>query len=868
MNSNESLKKIIGLINTGKKYPALSLVNNNPKIAALISKLVKPRDIGGFDLRKNKDYQDMNRSQMQSISDSIKTRVKDNENLTSLFPDIELAIQILISSILSPKDMVKNELIYRCKESFLSSELILKLNKSAQATIENHYNVQNDLQTILRDTLFITGSYIKVIIPESSVDEIINDNTHVSTEAISELFITNAKNEQVTVNMGILGNSGKYVEKTALERFNTDSNKPIYSSNINLSNSNINLHLEVSDNFNLLKLPKVIEANNRMAMKSIIRNKKRSISTETNLSQTELSSLLYKNGSSSSKTFIAISSSNNAKRKSIGRPLVMKVPSEAVLPVYMPGDETKHVGYFILIDNDGNPVTMNSNQNYVDGLSGLTSGNSTNSSLSSLLIDKAKKNLVTSDRNEPSIDQITKIYGNIIETDLIDRLRNGLYSKELSIANNEEIYKIMLARSLANKFTRLIYIPSELTTYFAFKYYSNGVGKSYLDDLKILTSLRAILLFSKVMAITKSAINLTHVNIALDPNDPDPQRTVEIASHEIIKMRQQYFPLGINSPTDLVDWIQRAGFEFSFEGHPGLPQTKFDFETKNIQHTQPDSELDEMLRKQTYMALGLSPEVVDNGFNSEFATTVVSNNLLLSKRVIQLQNIFTVQLTDLCKKLLLNDNIARNELLDILKENKALVEKNLSDDETEDYNLDHNKFFNDVLDRYIDTIEIDLPKPDEVSIDAQTTAFDSYIEAVDKSLDYWISTEIITSDISGEISGNIDSIKAIVKSYFIRKWMSENNYMSELSDIVTTNEDGGPTMNINDINKSHIEGVIRSSIDFINSLNPIKKASNTDLENMNVEQNDEANADSVSEMNTDITDETTDEGIIDETSDT
>jgi hypothetical protein len=168
----------------------------------------------------------------------------------------------------------------------------------------------------------------------------------------------------------------------------------------------------------------------------------------------------------------------------------------------------------------------------------------------------------------------------------------------------------------------------EFVSYFAFDYYENGIGKSLLDNLKIITSIRAILMFARVMAHLKSSINITTVNLTLDEHDPDPQRTVEIAIHEVLRMRQQYFPLGINSPTDLVDWVQRAGVEFSFEGHPGLPNTKFDFDIKNMQHTIPPSDFEEELRKQTYMALGLSPETVDNGFNSEFATTVVANNIL------------------------------------------------------------------------------------------------------------------------------------------------------------------------------------------------------------------------------------------------
>ncbi|NYW24484.1 hypothetical protein C6506_28745, partial [Escherichia coli] len=85
---------------------------------------------------------------------------------------------------------------------------------------------------------------------------------------------------------------------------------------------------------------------------------------------------------------------------------------------------------------------------------------------------------------------------------------------------------------------------------------------------------------------------------------------------------------------DLVNWIQRAGLQFSYENNPLIPEVKIDFENANLSHTVPDSDLEEELRKQTIIALGLPPETVDNGFNPEFATTVVNNNILLSKRVL------------------------------------------------------------------------------------------------------------------------------------------------------------------------------------------------------------------------------------------
>lgn len=835
MNNKDSLKKVIDLINTGKKYPALSLVKTNPELAALMSKLIKPRDQSEFKIDSADSYHNLNQGQMQAISENIKNRVADNESISQLFPDVELAMQILISSVLSPKDMVKTDIIYKAKDNILPAELMLKLNEIVVNNFEGYYHIKDDLQEILRETLFTSGSYIKAVLPESIIDEIINKNKAVSTETISELYVGDK-----TTHLGLLGSPKKPAKaRTALESFRLNQKIVDYQSFLTIAAETeggadfTDSNLEISDNYKLLKLPRLLEAVNKAKIKAITRNSSLGTATESaKLNRREFSTMIYKGNSSDTSAFVTIPSRINAKRKSVGRPLTLKLPSEAVIPVYVPSNETKHIGYFVLVDIDGNPINKSSNQNDTGGLSGLNMNNPTSGSLSSMLIAKAKRNLVSTDNNKITLDQIMKIYSNIVETDLVERLKNGAYGTEVSIGKNEEIYRIMFARSLASKYTRLIYIPAEFVTYYAFKYYDNGIGKSMLDDLKILTSLRAIMLFSKVMAQTKNSIALTHVDITLDPNDPDPQKTIEIAQHEIVKTRQQYFPLGINSPVDLVDWIQRAGFEFSFSGHPGLPQTKFDFETKNLQHILPDSELDELLRKQTYMAMGLSPETVDNGFNAEFATTVVSNNILLSKRVIQLQYILVKHLTDHCRKLMLNDNVVIDEIKQVLKDNKGLIEKVLTDEEKASYSENEEGFINDLIERYIENIELDLPKPDETSINTQSDAFDAYVEALDKVIDSWVSADLFPTDTVGDISSHVDSIKVTLRAYFIRKWMAENNYLGELGEIVTADEDGNPNIDIFNISKTHAEGIIRSSVKYIESLNAIKNAANSDLESL------------------------------------
>lgn len=846
MQNQESLKTVVDAVNSGKKYPALQLVNFNPEAAAVISKLFRSRDPNEFDLSKKESLYALNRSQIQAISENVQNRINDNKNLLQLFPDIELAIQILTSSILSPKDMVSTEIIYKTEESFLPAEVSLKMLSVVKQHMTQYYKLDSELNIMLRDMLFNTGSYIKLVMPESILDEVINKNTVISTEALKELY-SNPKDETV-VSLGFLGNPGPVQKRrSALEHFVINHHTSSYNSHIKSDDEVLNTALEsvieVSDNYQLLKMPKLIQAGIQQQVKSKLR--KRRVATEAKITDTELSTLLYKENTLRTDEFVVVPSRLNSKRKTIGRPLVIQLPSESVIPVHVPGDETQHIGYFILIDIDGNPVTLASSQDCMQGLSNIQQTAQQNQQgLSSLLMARAKKNLSNND-SMPSIDHITKVYSSILEKDLMERLRNGLYKTNATISKNNEIYRVMLARALSNQYTRIVFVAEELVSYFAFSYFDNGIGKGYLENIKVLSSLRAILRFAKVMAMTKNAISTTHVNMTLDPNDPDPQKTIEIAMHDIVRMRQQYFPLGTIAPVDLVDWIQRAGFEFSFEGHPGLPETRFDFESKQIQHNVPDSDLDEELRKQTYMAFGLSPEVVDNGYSADFATTVIANNILFSKRVIQLQEPFTEHLSGYCRRVILNDNILQDELKEIINENKGAIEKMLSDEDKASWDKS-STFDEELIESFADLVLLDLPKPDVTSIETQSSAYDNYVEALDKTIESWINSDVFPQDLVGEVSANIDSVKSVLRNHFLRRWMAENGFMSELNDIVTTDEDGKPSIDLFEINKTHMEGVIKSTMNFIQSLQGIKQAADADLNAMNVEPGEDVSYDDTS----------------------
>jgi hypothetical protein len=247
------------------------------------------------------------------------------------------------------------------------------------------------------------------------------------------------------------------------------------------------------------------------------------------------------------------------------------------------------------------------------------------------------------------------------------------------------------------------------------------------------------------------------------------------------------------------------------------------------------------------MAHSLSPEVVDSGFSAEFATTVVANNILLSKRVMQIQERFTPQLTDFASKLLKHDEILRAKLVAVIEEHKGLLGSHLPDDEKSRLTEQPEAYFVELLDGFIDALIIELPCPDITTLENQSQAFQHYSESLDAALEAWINADILNDTTSGELGSHTDMLKATYKSYFLRKWMAENGYMTELTDIVMADEDGNAVINLSAIMKDHIEGLTRSGVEYIAALKPMIDAANTDLTNLNVEEGSPSTTDSSSD---------------------
>ncbi len=858
----------------GGKKPAGSILTD-PELASVIAKLQRPRDRVDTAISNPDGASGMTVAGAQEISRSIMARMEDNQNTMQLFPDIELAEQIVISSILAPKDMGSSELIYKLTDNRFPAVLTNELLGVLKEHISKNYKLREQCSDILSDAMFKKGSHVKAILPESAVDELINSNSVVATENIfpSDIFADRTGSSLTSMNL-----LGSPVPKDTTERRNpkyvlesivnagAGVSPSIYNEDESVRKALEGL-VEVTDNYNLLKFQKLVDAISvssvRKAVGTRLDKASMTFATESykffegkkaegKMTEEQMKQLLYRNSVSQYKPFLTIPSKDNLRRKSVGRPMVIDIPSEAAVPIHVPGSPEKHIGYMVPVDADGNFITLGSAFDNAAGMAGMMSSDKSNSSLGSLLTEKARKNLAAQNE-QPTIENATEIYADIIEKDFLQRLANGKYGRELRIGRNMDIMRIMLIRALKAQFTRLVYVPAEYVTYFAFKYHDNGVGKSYLDDLANITSLRALVLFSKTMARVKSSIETTHVNVKLDPRDHDPAGTLEKAKHLIAKTRQQFFPHGLNRVVDLTDWISRAGIQITFEGHPKMPTTSFDFETKNMQHPPPDDGLEEDFRYQTYMHFGLSPDAVDTAAKSDFATVIEKSSIMFSKRVTVWSDTFSEDLTDYARKILNNDNELIDALLEVLKNHKSEIDSMMTDEEKEFYTTHPKEFSEFLIYQFSSSLKVDLPKPEFTSLQNMNTSFTDRANAYKAAIEYVIDESVLPSDLGGEASNYVATLQKVWLAGLMRKWMAENNYVPEVMEISQLSEEGKPAIDLLELTESHSKNLMLAVATLLNKVKSARVATDADLAKINAGDSSSSGVDTSSSSSSEDT---------------
>lgn len=773
------------------------------------------------------------------VASSTANSIADSHNIQQNLPDIELIKQIIIPSILSPNDMMNEELTYTSTDEELGTAIVQSCLEVVRKDCQDYYRIDENLSIQLEDALYNTGSYVEAILPEASIDDIINSGTRVSEESIKNFFTSEGNLSP----LGALGNPDDASDNVkhsvtdydgfsaalGMESHGGSAAAKAYQPKI--GNDETPLLIAVTDNLDILKLPKLKDKVRADRLNDIYQQAgfgletlmSRITKTKTEKETKELFQggnekvldfvrSVYPERTFQMKEVIEVPTRSQSTRSSIGRPLIMKLPSESVIPVHTPSNPAEHIGYFVILDQTGNPIRAPMESDLFENM--RLNYNSAGVDMSSYLTSTVN-NLTNgtsgeaAERARMTYEESVRIYTNTVEKDLLGRLRNGIYGEELALGKVEETYRIMFARLCEKKHTQLLYLPKTLVSYLAFDYNGYGVGRSLIDKTKMLASLRITLMYANSMAVLKNSITQRTLNVELDDMEQAPEMTIMAAQHAAARALNKANPFGGFDPNNIVQRLTESSVQTSVTGGGGnYPQTKVSMDYSNANYTQIDTAFSDDIRDQLRMGLWVTPEMIDTALGTDFATSIVANNALLAKRTKTAQKVLCKNRTMHIRKICYNDAMMMERIITVIKSNLESIPEAIRTRYSEE----------EIALYFINTLEVSLPEPDLSKFEMQLEAFKSYSEALDEILPAFINDEMMSTDTTGELSTTIPATVRAIKSYFQRRYLKDNNIMPELFDLVTKDVDADAAINLLDEHKIHMTSIQASVMTYMQTL--------------------------------------------------
>lgn len=813
--SLKEMKETRSLNNYRKRKADLkNIMSSNSGVILTLDKAIRNDEedkVDTFDkiVERNKEILDQ-------VFERIVKRRKNHEQIIGLFPDTKLAIEILVSYILSPSKMTDSKVLYKLDKAFLNgaesmrSTLIRKINEY----IEEEYKFSDKLPDMFTKILTYDGAAPRLILSEAVVDDIINADIVENLSQESFEHMVELELDRYVRPLGVIDN--KHVKKIDLKDVKNHKDLANY-----MASSSV---VKYSDNMGILTIPGVKSKLRSSYVRNSIR-KGVAISNESTDKVNYLDAFRDRRTRTDFKPTIIIEPRDESTRKSIGKPMDKPIPVEAVIPLPSLGDPTDHLGYFILIDPEtGNPISAETNPSLMDELNNsLNGGTFTNNPITDVY-----RQLV-SDKEGTCVDVqgLFEMYKNILEKQIYETFKASLYGEDVHVPNVNDIYYLMFCRALQAQQTTVLFVPKENLVYFSLFRNCFGIGKTILEDLEVLYSIRSILALTRVMAHTRNAIPTTILNCMLNPNDPDPEGTIKAIQQRMLKIRKNDLPLGENDATRLVDWIQKLGLGFNFKGHPDIPEMDIDFQQGSLTHELPDSDYEEELKKQSITGIGLPPEVIDQAYSPDFAAGILSNSALLAKRANNYQKNINPELSKYVSTIVYNDYNLRSELKEIIRKESNSIKESLTESEKSLMNKDEDRFFEYYVDKISENIICELPKASETNIEILSEEFNNMKEKIENALEVILNDDMLSSENTGIVGEKMDFLKGCLVSMYMRKWAADNNYLPDVFGFIGTDEEK-VTSTIEGVGL-HYNSVVKNLIGILDKFSITTKASEDSL---------------------------------------
>jgi hypothetical protein len=707
---------------------------------------------------------------IQPVARQIAANRLDARAIETLAPEVKKAKEIVIPSIMSPSDMRDGEIAIQSTSKLVTEEentLITKL-------LETHFNQTMKLSTKLpnwiHEGLYGAGAMPILVLPVTEIDTIINDPTAILT---TQKLVSSQESIGTMYATGLSAAIEK-IEKTSIFGVadpvitSTDTTKDLGLESLQPAiESLIEAYLQEAPSAAKEQKPSydrgkmwtpgtkdkvkgfatgVLEQLNIVDNPDVLKTDKARKSTKSAEMTSQVVNI-YK-----VQSLITV---NSESKPSVDNPIVIELPPESVIPIFTPGTPSDHIGYFILLDEFGNPIHVTDEGPIMD----LNDNRQiTPAALYNSFGFGDSYSLKPGNSSSEQKILMTNVYQTIVEAHLKARLnKSGL--NNIYIGAPSSVYRCMFARYLSLRKTKMLFVPRDLMSYLCFKYNDNGTGRSKIEDIKFILSLKITILICRVMASMNSAINRKKININFSEQMGDPIQYMQMVEKEVLDKSMTNFTY---DPTEITRTIAQRALTVVPKGIPGLDNFEITTEPNPSNDIRPDEGLMEDLNNMMILGLDVPPSAYNQLAENEFSRSIATNNLFFSRRIaayqkpvcehtarhVQIYTHMSKPLKDAIIKILSAGTDKKDQLPDDpgATEKKYSVEEKLAD--------------------VIANITATLPAPNLAPNKTEFEELDTIISSISTALDSLFDNELGTND-----DNPIAHIRSVVKSDIIREYM-------------------------------------------------------------------------------------------------
>lgn len=693
----------------------------------------------------------------ESIVEFLSTTKERSQNiihelkqLKTLTPEIDEAKRIYVSSILSPNDLQKNSVKLSVNNLSLPQETINNLNILLNTFFNDKLEFGSKLGDWIGECLYETGAKGIVVLPKY--------NNKILMEAVEQ-----SDNYSGIENLSLNNLKDIYSNNISIEsilKLNTSSDKlPFIDKDICIEALS---ELSTTEEFSYIR-----SQDHEVIVETISSNLGKFISDRSNYIVISDNPSILTN-SKSSKKMVQKKLQKNIDEYFLGEPgrnqtiilsdeindeddfpSLIEFPTGSIIPICVPGSVSEHLGYFILVDEWGNPLDDNI---IYDSHFNLTK--------------KTEQALYGNQRiiNSLSVEQKNKTVETVFNL-TIKKLINTKLEDIGIVANNNDIKQYnaitncIFQKLLKKQKIGLIFVPESLMTYYRFDHREDGTGKSMIESVKFILSLRATLIIANTMAEIKEAVDNVTIEVEFDEKDTNIEQSLDMVRKLYTDKQTLQFRY---DPNNIARSLTNNSLKLIPKGVPGLPNslsTTVDSRPRTVPKTST-----ELLDKFTEMGrpgFGVPPSALNQLNETEFSRSIVTQNLFFANVVRERQTVL--------KKF--NNKLVRNYLKyskELQKQIKEILNSVANDDKQKDKNLINNDDI--TVESIINSVQVTLPSPNVSVSKAQYEEIQQYIGMIDTILNTLFTDELVGID-NRELKDLMVSVRALNKSTMLRSFM-------------------------------------------------------------------------------------------------